>query len=65
MIDIMCYSNKEEQEKENDNFDMSVEKDVIQAIFIKNGDQQLMLKTRLPSSKGSNEIIKSSKSIQW
>jgi hypothetical protein len=61
----MCYKKEKEQEKGENNFDMSTEKDVIQAIFIKDGDQQLMLKTRLPSTKGSNEIIKSSKSIQW
>jgi hypothetical protein len=39
---------------------------VIQSIFITTGDQQLELKTRNPSTKGStsSDIIKSSKSIQ-
>lgn len=67
MIDVICYAKKNDPEDLEGELNMenSEERDVIQSIFIKNGDQQLMLKTRIPSSKGSHEIVKSSKTIQW
>jgi hypothetical protein len=63
MLDVIVYAKENVEDENKDEFDTTGDRDVLQAIFIKNGDQQLMLKTRIPSTKGSNEIIKSSKSI--
>jgi hypothetical protein len=58
-IDVMLYKGDAKD------LDDDEQQEVIQSVIIKSGDQQILLKTKIPTSKLSNEIFKSSKSIQW
>jgi hypothetical protein len=59
-IDVMLYEDKNTKLEDGEE-----EQEIIQSIIIKSGDQQILLKTMVPSNKKSVEIFKSSMSIQW